>query len=211
LRTSESRSQACFCNRKHGFQLVVLFTHNCSKGQIYTLLESQKKNNFFASQTDDVPCGDKRPGMAKAAKNKRYTTNSKLSKVEEPIAMPYTPVKRLPAVADFPYSKFAKVAAKIPFTQKEWANILHLSEKTLQRYSKDNKSFEGLYVDRILQIEQLINMGLETFTDADAFYSWLKREKNVLGQTLQFESLYTTQGILDIIDQIARIQHGVYT
>lgn len=125
--------------------------------------------------------------------------------------MPYTPAKRLPAVADFPYSKFAKIAAKIPFTQKEWAGILHLSEKTLQRYAKDNKSFEGIYVDRILQLEQLINLGLESFTDADAFYRWLKREKKVLGQTLNFESLYTTQGIQDITDQIGRIQYGVYT
>jgi uncharacterized protein (DUF2384 family) len=149
--------------------------------------------------------------MAKAAKPRKYSENAKISKVKEPISMPYTPAKRLPAVADFPYSKFAKIAAKIPFTQKEWAGILHLSEKTLQRYAKDNKSFEGIYVDRILQLDQLINLGLESFTDADAFYRWLKREKKVLGQTLNFESLYTTQGIQDITDQIGRIQYGVYT
>jgi putative toxin-antitoxin system antitoxin component (TIGR02293 family) len=148
--------------------------------------------------------------MAKAAKPRKYR-DTKTNKVEEPIAIPYRPVKRLPAVADFPYSKFSKIAAKVPFTQKEWANILHLSEKTLQRYSKDNKSFEGIYVDRILQLDQLIDMGLETFTDAGALYRWLKREKKVLGQTINFDSLYSTQGIHDIIDQISRIQHGVYT
>jgi len=53
-------------------------------------------------------------------------------------------------------------------------------------------------------------MGLETFVNADAFYRWLKREKRVLGKTLNFESLYSTRGIQDIIDQIGRIQHGVY-
>jgi uncharacterized protein (DUF2384 family) len=148
--------------------------------------------------------------MAKAAKPRKFR-EGKLNKAEEPIAIPYRPAKRLPAVADFPYTKFAKIASRMPFTQKEWASILHLSEKTLQRYAKDNKSFEGIYVDRILQIDQLIEMGLETFTDADAFYRWLKREKKVLGQSINFESLYSTQGIHDLVDQVARIQHGVYT
>lgn len=148
--------------------------------------------------------------MAKAAKSTKYRENNKISKVKEPVAPPYAPVKRLVTVADFPYTKFAKIAAKVPFTQKEWAGILHLSEKTLQRYSKDNKSFEGIYVDRILQLEQLIEMGLETFVDADALYRWLKREKKVLGQMLHFESLYSIQGIQDVIDEIGRIQYGVY-
>ena len=149
--------------------------------------------------------------MAKASKPRKYRENTRVSKVKEPLAMSYAPAKRLVTVADFPYSKFSKIAAKVPFTQKEWAGILHLSEKTLQRYSKDNKSFEGIYVDRILQLEQLINLGLETFTDADALYRWLKREKKVLGHTLNFESLYSSQGIQDVIDQITRIQYGVYT
>lgn len=149
--------------------------------------------------------------MPKSIKPKKYNTEPpKISKVEEPF-LQYRPVKRLPVVVDFPYRKFEKIAALVPFTQKEWANILHLSERTLQRYSKDNSSFEGIYVDRILQIEQMIHLGLETFTDAAAFYRWLQREKKVLGQILNFESLYSTQGIKDITDQIGRIQYGVYT
>jgi putative toxin-antitoxin system antitoxin component (TIGR02293 family) len=148
--------------------------------------------------------------MAKAAKPRKYRENTKISKVEEPLAMPYIPVRRMAIVADFPYSKFAKITARVPFTQKEWANILHLSEKTLQRYSKDNKSFEGIYIDRILQLEQLIDMGLETFADADTLYRWLKREKKVLGHVLNFESLYSSQGIQDVTDEIGRIQYGVH-
>jgi putative toxin-antitoxin system antitoxin component (TIGR02293 family) len=149
--------------------------------------------------------------MAKSAKPKKYSTEAEEpSKAEEHI-IEYRPVKRLPVAADFPYRKFEKIAALVPFTQKEWANMLHLSERTLQRYSKDNSSFEGIYVDRILQLEQMIQMGLETFTDAAAFYRWLQREKKVLGHVLNFESLYSTQGIQDITDQIGRIQYGVYT
>jgi putative toxin-antitoxin system antitoxin component (TIGR02293 family) len=116
----------------------------------------------------------------------------------------------LPIVEDFTHKKFEKIACKIPFTQKDWSNILHLSERTLQRYAKDNKNFEGIYTDRILHIDRLIDAGLDTFETAEALYRWLHREKNVLGKTLTFESLYTTQGIQNTIDELGRIQHGVY-
>ncbi|HXL54614.1 MAG TPA: hypothetical protein VN958_00060 [Chitinophagaceae bacterium] len=149
--------------------------------------------------------------MPKKVKSKKYaTTSAKPTKVEEPV-VEYRTVKKLPVLTDFQYKKFEKIASMVPFTQKEWANILHLSERTLQRYAKDNSSFEGIYADKILHIEQLIQLGLETFVNADTFYRWLKREKHVLGETLNFESLYSARGIQDVIDQIGRIQYGVYT
>jgi putative toxin-antitoxin system antitoxin component (TIGR02293 family) len=140
-----------------------------------------------------------------------YKPDEATSEVSEPyIAL--RSLNKLPAaLADFPFSKFKKIADKVPFTQTDWANILHLSERTLQRYSKDNKNFEGIYVDRILQLERLINIGLDTFETPDAFYRWLKQSKNVLGTVISFESLHHSQGIQDVLNQLERIQHGIYT
>lgn len=129
--------------------------------------------------------------------------------VQEPM-VEYPPANRLPVIKNFNYRQFSQISGKTPFTQKEWANMLHLSERTLQRYAKNNSSFEGLYTDRILHIHQLIQRGLDTFNDAKTLYSWLKKEKQVLGQKLNFESLYTSQGIQDVMDEIGRIQYGVY-
>lgn len=122
----------------------------------------------------------------------------------------YRPVKLLPRVIDFPYKKFARIAAEVPFSQREWAQILHLSEKTLQRYARDNRNFEGIYVDRILQMEELIQMGLEAFTTPQDFYNWLKRDKPVLGNTLNFDALQSGQGIQLTINEVGRILHGIY-
>lgn len=145
------------------------------------------------------------------AKMQKYSQGkSKIPKVEDPIA-PYFPVKKPVEVADYSYKKLKKITDMVPFTQNEWANMLHLSERTLQRYAKNNSSFEGIYTDRILLLQDMINLGLETFTDAGAFYRWLKKDKPVLGQTLNFESLYSDRGIQEVIDQISRIQYGVYT
>ncbi len=123
----------------------------------------------------------------------------------------FTPMPFMVQSTAFTYSKFAKIAATIPFTQKEWASILHLSERTLQRYALSNTAFDGIYVDRIFHIQQLLQLGLQTFTTSEAFYQWLKKDKNVMGQLINFQSLHTTQGIQATINQVGRILHNVYS
>jgi hypothetical protein len=147
--------------------------------------------------------------MAKAKKNNPIGTPNR---VVEEFAMPYIPVPKqgLPQVAELTYRKFKKIADKVPFTQTEWAGILHLSERTLQRYAKNNSSFEGIYTDRILQLQELIDIGLATFTSSDSFYQWLKKDKTVMGQVLNFHSLSSARGIQETIHQLARIQQGIY-
>jgi hypothetical protein len=148
--------------------------------------------------------------MKKKSNLKKYKIDDEDERTEanEPEAV-YRSVKILPAVHDFPYKKFERIAGKVPFTQKEWASILHLSEKTLQRYAKDNKNFEGIYVDRILKMQELIELGLETFTSPDAFYRWLKRDKPILGILLTFSSLLNGDGIQEHINALNRMQHGI--
>lgn len=147
--------------------------------------------------------------MKKKVSPKKYKPDdTNTNKLNEPGAM-YRSVKILHTIQDFSYKKFEKIANKVPFTQKEWASILHLSEKTLQRYSKDNKSFEGIYVDRILKMQELIEMGLDTFTSPEAFYRWLKRDKPMMGILLTFSDLLSGEGIQEHINAIGRMQHGI--
>ena len=147
--------------------------------------------------------------MKKKATPAKYLSKKDENVLNEPMPV-YRSVKKIPAVLDYPYRKFDKVARQVAFTQKEWATILHLSEKTLQRYAKDNKNFEGIYVDRILQMQKLIELGLKTFTSPEALYRWLKRDKPVLGQLLTFDSLKTSEGIGLVTDEVGRIMYGVY-
>jgi len=76
--------------------------------------------------------------MKKVNKIKPYQQQEKkAAAIEEPAVM-YAPLNfvKVPAVAEFTYKRFQKIADKVPFTLKEWADILHLSERTLQRYAK---------------------------------------------------------------------------
>lgn len=144
------------------------------------------------------------------AKTTRYRTGQPRPPKAEETQAAHPPSKKTVAVADFPYRKLKKMADTVPFTQSEWAQLLHLSERTLQRYAKNNISFEGIYTDRILLLQEMIGLGLATFTDAQAFYAWLKKNKTVMGQALNFSSLSSERGIQLVIDQLNRIQQGVY-
>ena len=142
-------------------------------------------------------------------KTKPYTQNTKVSKVEEPEAVYNRTVKIIPSINNFTYNEFKKIADKVPFTQTEWASILHVSERTLQRYAKNNGSFAPINADRALQIAQVINEGKITFGKTDLFYQWLKQKPLMLEGSLSLESFTTTHGIQMVLTQLGRIQHGI--
>jgi len=147
--------------------------------------------------------------MKKKIKNTSYKTGSTTSRIEESMPV-YRSIKAIPQVKDFTYSEFKKIAEKTPFTQAEWAAILHVSERTLQRYAKNNGSFAPINAERALQIEKVIKEGKLTFGKVENFYNWLKREPYMLEGNLSFNSLTTYEGIQRVLTQLGRIQHGLF-
>lgn len=145
----------------------------------------------------------------KTRKASPYAQVSKVTKTEEPEVVYNRTVKVIPSIKNYTYNEFKKVADKTPFTQAEWASILHVSERTLQRYAKNNSSFAPINADRAIQIANLINEGKKTFGKTALFYQWLKRKPLMLEGSLSFESLTTTHGIQLVLTQLGRIQHGI--
>ena len=145
----------------------------------------------------------------KTRKASPYAQVSKVTKTEEPEVVYNRTVKVIPSIKNYTYNEFKKVADKTPFTQAEWASILHVSERTLQRYAKNNSSFAPINADRAIQIANLINEGKKTFGKTELFYNWLKRKPLMLEGPLSFNSLTTTHGIQLVLTQLGRIQHGI--
>ncbi len=142
-------------------------------------------------------------------KTKAYVQKDKPGKVNEPLPV-YRSVKALPAVKDFTYHEFKKIADKAPFTQAEWASILHVSERTLQRYAKDNSTFAPINAERALQIAKVLKEGEFTFGKVQNFYDWIKRGPYMLEGNLSFDSLTSYEGIQKVLTQLGRIQHGLF-
>lgn len=111
--------------------------------------------------------------------------------------------------AGMKYATFQKVSKNIPLKLAEWSKVLHLSERTLQRYKKEKLSFAPLYSEKIIEIQLLFNKGKDVFGSEENLYKWLSTKNIALGGISPISLLDNTFGILMIKDEIARIEHGI--
>ena len=147
--------------------------------------------------------------MKKAKKNADYNSEEKLSKLNESALYYKAPTKSI-SLKEFTYQDFKLVADKIPFTQAEWSDILHISERTLQRYAKDNHLFAPINAERILLINKVLVEAKITFGKTEKFYEWIKRNPYMMEGNLSIQSLSTYEGIQNVLTQLGRIQQGIF-
>lgn len=130
------------------------------------------------------------------------------NKINEPLAI-YKTIKPVPQVKDLTYEEFKKTADKVPLSQSEWSAILHVSERTLQRYAKNNGKFAPINAERFHQISQVLTKGKKVFGKTAWFYEWLHSNPPSLEGDLSFNSLSSYDGIQHILTQLGRIEHGI--
>ncbi len=109
---------------------------------------------------------------------------------------------------EFTYSSFKSIADRSPFTIGEWAQLLYISERTLHRYAKEDRAFDGLHVERILLLDDFIASGNDLM-GKEGFKKWVHSTPFSLGEKKVFDSLFTHQGIVEGIDLLHRIQNGI--
>lgn len=107
------------------------------------------------------------------------------------------------------FSAFMGLVNKSPFNVSEWSSFLHLSERTMQRYKKEEKKFDPIHSEKILEITLLYKKGVEVFGDAERFNAWLNATNIALGNVKPKDLLDNTFGISLLKDEIGRIEHGV--
>lgn len=107
------------------------------------------------------------------------------------------------------FSYLTKLSNHIHFNIDDWASYLHLSERTIQRYKKENKTFDPIYSEKIVMIELLYKKGIEVFGDENKFYAWMDYNSIPLGGVKPKQLLDTVFGINMIRDELGRIEHGV--
>lgn len=147
-------------------------------------------------------------------KKYKNTSNEKLT-VEEPIAVyatiddnnVFTLINRIKKGISF--NAFLKVVKNTPFKISEWAGFLHISERTMQRYQKENKNFDAIYTEKIYEVSMLTNYGVAVFGTLDNFNQWLNASNVAMGGIVPKSLLDNTFGIQALKDEIGRIEHGV--
>src|SRR6201985_3709022 len=70
------------------------------------------------------------------------------------------------------------LAKKISLTIQELANIMHISERTLQRYD-DNAIIKTEYAEKAIELARLYARGEEVFGSMDNFKTWIKTPSHI--------------------------------
>ncbi|MEI6750272.1 MAG: type II toxin-antitoxin system Xre/ParS family antitoxin [Bacteroidales bacterium] len=104
---------------------------------------------------------------------------------------------------------FNTIAKQSSFTLNEWSVFLHLSERTMQRYQKEKKTFDASSSEKIMEILLLTRLGAEVFGSSEKFTSWLETKNVALGSKKPKEFLDNTFGIGLLKDELTRIEHGI--
>ena len=110
-----------------------------------------------------------------------------------------------------PYSLFQVILAFTPFTEEDWADFLGISTKSLQRYKKDaDHRFKSIHSEKIIEITEVTALGLEVFDISNQFYLWLTSPSYALGGHTPKDLLKDSYGKELVMDELHRIDHGVF-
>lgn len=108
-----------------------------------------------------------------------------------------------------PYSLFNLIQLTTPFTDNDWANILDISTKSLQRYKQTSKQFKSIQSEKIIEMAEVTNIGLDVFGDIDKFKLWLDTPNYSLGNLKPFDLLKDSYGKEMVISELTRINFGI--
>lgn len=111
----------------------------------------------------------------------------------------------------FPYDLFKKIKDVTPFTEEDWAEYLSISTKTLQRYSNEpNFVFKPIHTEKIIELAEVTNFGMEIFDSQKQFYLWLKTPSYALGNLKPAELLKDSYGKELVMNELNRIDQGIF-
>ncbi len=102
------------------------------------------------------------------------------------------------------------LAKKISLTLEEIATVLHISERTLQRYTPTTL-VKTEYADKAIELARLYERGIDVLGTERAFSGWIKTPNLALGGEIPFNLLDTRIGFKMVLDILGRIEHGVFS
>lgn len=110
-----------------------------------------------------------------------------------------------------PYAVWEEVKSNSIFDDKDWARLLGINIRTLQRH-KNQKGFkfQTLQGEKVFEVAEVMNLGREVFNDNGKFYSWLNTPSFALGNVKPIELLDTSFGIEIVKSELYAIEYGVF-
>ncbi len=108
-----------------------------------------------------------------------------------------------------PKKALLSLAQKISFTLQELAGVMHISDRTLQRY-EDNAVIKTEYAEKAIELAQLYTRGEEVFGSMDKFKQWMKTPSHLYKGDTPISLLDTSIGFDMVFKELGRIEHGIF-
>jgi putative toxin-antitoxin system antitoxin component (TIGR02293 family) len=107
------------------------------------------------------------------------------------------------------YNLFNLIKHSTPFTEQNWAEFLDISAKSLHRYKQTSKSFKPIQSEKIIEMAEVTNVGINVFGDMEKFKLWLETPNFSLGNLKPIELLRDSYGKELVISELTRINYGI--
>lgn len=112
--------------------------------------------------------------------------------------------------AGIPYSLFDLIQQYAPFSETDWAGFLDVSTKSLQRYKQAAKRFKSIHSEKIIELAEVTQIGLDVFGSTAELKLWLNTPNFALGAQKPIDLLKNSYGIELVAGQMVRIDHGIF-
>ena len=112
--------------------------------------------------------------------------------------------------AGLPGEAVTTLASKLSVPRKEVAGWLHTTPRTLQRHIDTHAPLSPELSDRVAQLLRVYLRAKEVFQSESKATIWLKSPNYVLGDIAPTTLLDTIPGIELVLDELGRIEHGIF-
>jgi len=145
--------------------------------------------------------------MEKKVKTKPYNAKApELMVLQEPM-VDYQVIEQ--STLGISINQLNRVSHKYDISILEWAEIMGISTKSIQRYQQQENTLSATQTEFVLKIEQLYKISKEVFGTTENFKAWMQKPAYGLGNKIPAKILTTISGINLVINQLMRIAHGI--
>lgn len=107
-------------------------------------------------------------------------------------------------------SALRNISNALNIPMKKLAKLLPVTERTLQRRAADSL-LNSTTSQQVILIGQLITRGTEIFGGQESFQQWVHQSNVALGGYSPLDLMDTTIGVQLVMDELGRLEHGVYS
>ncbi|MGH7594744.1 MAG: type II RES/Xre toxin-antitoxin system antitoxin [bacterium] len=102
------------------------------------------------------------------------------------------------------------LAEYFSFSVNQMAQLLPVTERTIQRYTPD-EPLSRMVSEQILQIAEVAAKGSKVFASRDRFLAWMNHPNKALNNKTPMSLLNSKFGTDMVLDELGRIEHGVFS